>query len=262
MSSRQPDPVPSANGEILYDVADGIATITINRPDRLNAINATAKAALFDAWRRFEADASAHVAIFTATGDRAFCVGRDLSEPAKGNFRIESFPIIGASIEVSKPTIAAVNGYALGGGFLFAQMCDLCVAAEHATFSIPEARLGRGAAWATSLIDMLPARIAMELLLTAAPMRAARLHAVGFVNAVVPLPELMQQARHMAGLIAANAPLSVRACRRLVHTVALEGSRLSTDEAEHMFAHVYASNDAQEGVAAFRERRKPHWTGT
>ena len=225
-------------------------------------INASAKAGLFDAWRRFEADTSAHVAILTATGDRAFCVGRDLSEPAEGNFRIESFPIIGASIDVNKPTIAAVNGSALGGGFLFAQMCDLCVAADHATFSIPEARLGRGAAWATSLIDMLPPRVAMEMLLTAAPMSAARLHALGFVNAVVPSSDLAQHARHVASLIAANAPLSVRACRRLVRTIALDGNRLSTGEAEQMFAHVYASNDAREGVAAFRERRKPRWTGT
>ena len=252
---------PSPNSEVLYEVADGIATITINRPDRLNAINASASVALFDAWHRFEADASASVAILSASGDRAFCVGRDLSEPAEGNFRIESFPIIGASIDISKPTIAAVNGYALGGGFLFAQMCDLCVAAEHATFSIPEARLGRGAAWATSLIDMLPARVAMEMLVTAAPMSAVRLCQLGFVNAVVPLADLAQEARRMAGLIAANAPLSVRACRRLVHAVALQGRRPSAEEAEQMFAHVYASSDAQEGIAAFRERRKPRWTG-
>ena len=247
---------------MLYEVADGIASITINRPDKLNAINTSARAALFDAWRRFELDASAQVAILTAAGDRAFCVGRDLSEPAEGNFRIETFPIIGAGIDITKPTIAAVNGYALGGGFLFAQMCDLCVAADHATFSIPEAKLGRGAAWATPLIDMLPARIAMEMLVTAAPMSAARLYELGFINAVVPLAELSQRARQMAALIVANAPLSVRASRRLVHAVALQGVRPSAVEAEQMFAHVYASNDAQEGTAAFRERRTPRWSGT
>ena len=259
---HQAHSTPSSTSELLYEVSDGIATITINRPDKLNAINASTKEQLFAAWRRFEADPSARVAIITAAGARAFCVGRDLSEPAEGSFRLESFPIIGASIDVSKPTIAAVNGYALGGGFLFAQMCDLCVAAESATFSIPEARLGRGAAWATSLLDLLPARIAMEMLVTAAPVSAERLHQLGFVNAVVPYAELAQRARHMAGLIAANAPLSVRACRQLVRTVALEGRRLSADEAEQMFAHVYTSNDAQEGLAAFRERRKPRWTGT
>ena len=252
----------SMTGEVLYEVSDGIATITINRPHKLNAINAAAREQLFAAWRRFEIDPSAHVAILAASGDRAFCVGRDLSEPAEGNFQVGSFPIVGASIEVTKPTIAAVNGFAFGGGFLFAQMCDLCVAAESATFSIPEARLGRGAAWATSLVHMLPMRVAMEMLITGAPVSAGRLYQLGFVNAVVPLAELAQQARRLAGLVANNAPLSVRACRRLVHAVALEGRKLSAGEAEKMFAHVYTSNDAQEGLAAFSERRQPRWTGT
>ena len=248
--------------EILYDVADGVATITINRPHKLNAINEAAKDALFVAWRRFEADTEARVAILTAAGNRAFCVGRDLTESTEGNFNIESFPILGLSIEVSKPSIAAVNGLALGGGFLLAQMCDLCVAADTATFSIPEAKLGRGAAWATGLLQMMPVRVAMEMLLSAAPMPAARLHQLGFINAVVPLSELAEAARGMAALIAANAPLSIRACRQLVHRVAGAGPTLSRAEAEAMFAGVYASNDAREGTAAFRERRKPRWTGT
>jgi enoyl-CoA hydratase len=250
-----------AGGEVLYDVADGIATITINRPERLNAINGAAKDALFAAWRRFEADADAHVAILTAAGDRAFCVGRDLGEPASGNFRLESFPILGVSVEVTKPAIAAVNGYALGGGFLFAQMCDLCIAADTATFSIPEAKLGRGAAWAAQLVRMVPMRVAMELMVTAAPMSAARLHEAGFVNAVVPPGELQAAARRMASLVAANAPLAVRACKRMVEAVGLEGRDLSRDEAEAMFRHVYESEDAREGLAAFRERRPPQWKG-
>ena len=131
-----------------------------------------------------------------------------------------------------------------------------------ATFSIPEAKLGRGAAWATGLLQMMPVRVAMEMLLSAAPMPAARLHQLGFINAVVPLSELAEAARGMAALIAANAPLSIRACRQLVHRVAGAGPTLSRAEAEAMFAGVYASNDAREGTAAFRERRKPRWTGT
>jgi enoyl-CoA hydratase len=252
----------SCGDEILYDLSAGVATITINRAARLNAINASARDALFAAWRRFEEDPAARVAILTGAGERAFCVGRDLSEPAEGNFRLDSFPILGVSVTVTKPTIAAVNGYALGGGFLFAQMCDLCVASDSATFSIPEARLGRGAAWAAPLVRMLPIRVIMELLVTSAPMTAARLHDVGFVNAVVPPSELAHAARGLAELIAGNAPLAVRACKQLVDAAALEDRQLSVGEAEEMFRHVYESDDAREGIAAFRERRAPNWTGT
>ena len=227
----------------------------------LRAINASARDALFAAWRRFEEDRDARVAILTGAGDRAFCVGRDLAEPAEGNFRLDSVPILGVSVTVTKPTVAAVNGYALGGGFLFAQMCDMCIASESATFSIPEAKLGRGAAWAVPLVHMLPMRVVMELLITGAPMTASRLYDVGFVNAVVPTTELGPTARRVAELVAANAPLSVRACKRMVREAALDDRHLSADEAEEMFRHVYESDDAREGIAAFRERRAPNWTG-
>lgn len=251
-----------ANEPVLYDLEGGVATITINRPAQLNAIDVAARAALFAAWRRFEHDPEARVAILTGAGDRAFCVGRDLKESAEGNFRLESFPILGLSVEVTKPVIAAVNGYALGGGFLFAQMCDLCIASETATFSIPEAKLGRGAAWAAPLVRMLPMRIAMELLVTAGPMAATRLRDAGLVNEVIPQADLMPSARRMAAAIAANAPLAVAACKRMVRKVASEGALPSVDEAESMFRHVYESNDAKEGIAAFRERRPARWTGT
>jgi len=247
---------------VLYAVADGVATITLNRPARLNAIDLATRQTLFDVWRRFEADPAARVAILTGAGDRAFCVGRDLSEPAEGEFRLESFPILGVSVDVTKPTIAAVNGYALGGGFLFAQMCDLCVAAQSATFAITEAKLGRGAAWAAPLVRMLPGRVAKELLVTAAPMSAARLHAAGFVNEVVPLASLAEAAHDLARTIAANAPLAVAASKAMVDTIVGEGRALPRDEAEAMFRHVYMSNDAREGLAAFRDKRAPRWTGT
>jgi enoyl-CoA hydratase/carnithine racemase len=247
--------------EVLYAVSDGIATITLNRPGKLNAINRDMNEALFAAWRRFEADTAARVAILTASGDRAFCVGRDLSEAADGIFTIESFPVIGISIEVTKPTIAAVNGLALGGGFLLAQMCDLCVAANSAAFSIPEAKLGRGAAWAAPLVRMLPPRVAMELLTTAASMPAERLYQLGFVNAVVPLSSLAETAGALAASIVANAPLSVRACGRMVRTVSSDGAPMDRVAAEALFKHVYESEDAREGLQAFRERRAPQWKG-
>ena len=125
--------------------------------------------------------------------------------------------MIGDNVHVSKPTIAAVNGVAFAGGFLISQMCDLCVAADHATFGITEAKVGRGSPWATPLIHMLPQRVMMEILLTAAPVTSQRLYELGYINKVVPLADLLDTALAMANLIAANAPLTVKACRRSVY---------------------------------------------
>ena len=247
---------------VQYLVDDGIATITINRPEKLNALNREAVAQLFAAWQRFEADDQARVAILTGAGSKALCVGRDLAEPAHGQFKRESFPVIGLSVHVTKPTIAAVNGMALGGGFLFAQMCDLCIAADHATFSIPEASVGRGAAWAAALTALLPPRVVMQMLVTAQPASAARMHELGFVNELVPAPDLLPVARRMAATIAANAPLSVMACRRMVRTAYQpDVPALTPSSAEHMFIHVYESDDAREGQLAFQQKRQPVWQG-
>jgi enoyl-CoA hydratase/carnithine racemase len=164
-------------------------------------------------------------------------------------------------VQVSKPTIAAVNGMALAGGWLFAQMCDLCVAAEHATFAITEARVGRGTPWAAPLIDMLPQRIMMELLLTGEPMSAARLHALGYVNHVVPREELLARTLELAARIAANAPLTVRACRALVYASTETGRTQALRAGDALFEPVYLSADAQEGPRAFAEKRPPQWQG-
>ena len=252
----------SASREILYHLEEGIATITINRPDQLNALSKAARAQLFEAWAQFENDPEAHVAILTGAGSRAFCVGRDLKEPEDGPFDLHSIPLIGSSVQVSKPTIAAVNGLALGGGFLFAQMCDLCIAAETASFSIPEVRLGRGAAWAAPLVNLIPPRVVMEMLLTGVPIPAARLHALGFVNSLVPAGDLLAVARAMAAAIVANAPLSVKACRQLVRGAFEANATGHTPaQAEALFRPVYDSDDAQEGARAFQQKRKPLWKG-
>ncbi len=247
--------------DVLYELSGGVATITLNRPERLNAMNKVGMQRLFSIWEAFEKDDNARVAILTGVGERAFSVGRDLKEREESLFDLRSIPLIGATVKVSKPTIAAVNGMALGGGFLFAQMCDICLASEHATFSIPEAKLGRGAAWAAPLTNLLPARVVMEMLLTGAPMAAQRLHALGFIGAVVAPAELMSTAKKMAALIAANAPLSVAACRRMVRTAYTHGLALKPSEAEALFAQVYESEDAAEGARAFNEKRQPVWKG-
>ena len=194
---------------VLFQMQGPVALITINRPDSRNAINAEVRTGLFAAWKRFEDDDTAKVAILTGAGDKAFCAGMDLKEASATGLKVPPrgfIPILGDAIQVSKPTIAAVNGMAMAGGWLFAQMCDLCVAAEHASFAITEARVGRGTPWAAPLLHMLPQRIMMELLLTGAPMSATRLYELGYVNHVVPGEQLLARSLELAARIAANAP--------------------------------------------------------
>jgi enoyl-CoA hydratase/carnithine racemase len=251
-------------GPVEYRVSDGIAWLIIDRPEARNAIDRAVGEGLWDGFRGFEADPAAKVLVLTGAGEAAFCAGADLKEMAALGLAIpprDMAPHLGANIEVSKPVIAAVNGAAYGGGFLLAQMCDLCLAAEHATFAIAEARWGRGAPWAAPLPWLVPPRVAMELLLTAQPVGARRALEVGLVNAVVPAATLREEAARLAATIAANAPLSVRAAKAMVYRSAGRALREALDEGWRLFEPVYLSEDAQEGPRAFLEKRAPLWKG-
>ena len=202
--------------------------------------------------------------VLTGEGDVAFSAGADLKEMATTAMEVpppDFLPQMGRNITVTKPTIAAVNGVAFAGGFALAQSCDLCVASEHAQFAISEARVGRGAPWAAPLVSMLPRRIVLELLMTAAPISAARAYDLGLVNEVVPAAALVERTQALAERIAANAPLSVRAAKAMVD--ALDPTRTSEafDLAESIWQPVYTSADAKEGPTAFAERRTPNWQG-
>jgi enoyl-CoA hydratase/carnithine racemase len=170
-------------------------------------------------------------------------------------------PQFGRNVEVAKPTIAAVNGLAYAGGFLLAQQCDLVVAADTARFAVTEVKVGRGSPWATPLPWLVPPRIAMQLLLTGDPIDASRAREVGLVNEVVPLAELRSTVAALAARIAANAPLSVRAAKATVGLVAQLPLARAYEEAERIWTPVYESADAQEGPAAFRDKRAPVWQG-
>jgi enoyl-CoA hydratase/carnithine racemase len=249
---------------VVYEMRGAVAIVTINRPESRNAINRAVREGIFAAFERFEADPEAQVAILTGAGDRAFCAGMDLKEAAaegRGVMPRGFLPVIGDTVELTKPTIAAVNGAAMAGGWMFAQMCDLCVAAEHATFAITEAKVGRGTPWAAPLVGMLPQRVAMEILLTGDPVSARRLLELGYVNALVPGDRLMEAAVALAERIAGNAPLTVRACRELVHMSQEMGRTAALRAARHLFRPVYMSEDAQEGPRAFAEKRPPVWRG-
>ena len=246
--------------EVSYAVRDGVAWLTIERPDARNALNLAVREGLWEGTRRFNDDDDAGVLVLTGAGDKAFCAGGDLKEMAATHMEVpppDFLPMFGRNIDVPKPTIAAVNGVAYAGGFALAQYCDLCIAADHARFAITEAKVGRGAPWAAPLPFLVAPRIAMELLVTAAPIDAARAHQLGLVNQVVPAAELRDAAQVMATTILANAPLSVRAAKRTVYLAA----RDVFDEAERIWEPVYRSADAQEGPAAFSEGRPPKWIG-
>jgi enoyl-CoA hydratase len=250
--------------DILFDRRGAVAIITINRPEQRNAISSGVRRGLRDAFERFEADEAAYVAILTGAGEKAFCAGMDLKEAADTMLGVpprDFLPIIGDTVQVTKPVIAAVNGVAYAGGWLLAQMCDLCIAAEHATFAITEGKVGRGMPWAAPLGHIIPQRVMMELLLTGDPIDARRGYEIGFINRVVPAADLMPAAMAMAERIAANAPLTVRAARELVYLSTEMGRSAALRAGYHLFERVYRSEDAQEGPRAFKEKRKPQWRG-
>ena len=246
--------------EVLYEVRGAVAVITINRPEQLNAINNAVCEQLTAALRRFDADDALRVAILTAAGNRAFSAGRDLKEVAGGAKR-PPIPVIGETVEVNKPVIAAVNGTAVGGGWIFAQMCDVCIAADHAKFGIAEAKVGRGLHWTPPLVHMVGSRIALELMITGKTIDAQRALAIGFVNRVVPLVELMPAAFALADEIIACAPLSVANARQMVRHAMNMGVDAALAEGEKLAAKLYESEDAREGPRAFKEKRKPVWKG-
>lgn len=249
---------------VTYERRGEIAWLTICRPEARNALSAAVRSGLFDGIRRFNDDETARVLVLTGAGEIAFCAGADLNEMAQAGLQVpppDFIPQIGRNIAVSKPTIAAVNGVAYAGGFLLAQCCDLCVAAESASFAISEVKVGRGAPWAAPLPWLIPPRVAMEMLLTGAPIDAQRAFQVGLVNQVVPLDDLQAAAQRLAEFIAANAPLSVAAGKRTVGLIAECSLSDAFRNAEEIWEPVYLSEDAQEGPAAFREGRPPRWRG-
>ena len=250
--------------EVLYEVADRVAVITINRPEKRNALNAAVRQGLWDAWRRFEADADARVAILTGAGDKAFCAGMDLAEMSEAKRGVpppDLMPDLGRNIAIAKPTVAAVRGIAYAGGWRLAQMCDLCVAGQSARFAITEALVGRGAAWAAPLVHMIPQRIMLELMLTAKPITAQRAYEIGFVNHVVADDTVMIKAQELAQAIIAGAPLFGAAAKAMVRVACGVSVEEGLRASEMIFGPVYGSEDAQEGPLAFREKRQPNWRG-
>ena len=250
------------------EVADGIAVLTIDRP-KANAIDAATSYAMGEAFVGFEHDPSVRVAIVTGAGERFFSAGWDLGAAADGEAfdsdygagGFGGFPDLpGRRV----PVIAAVNGMAVGGGFEIAMAADMIVAAEHATFFLPEAGIGiLPDAGSVRLPRLLPPHIAREVLLAGRRLTATEAAQFGLVNRVVAAPDLLTSARQLAGAVVASAPLSVAAIldigRRTAHTDPIEA--MTAIKSFESYRRALDSEDAAEGNASFTEKRAPVWKG-
>jgi enoyl-CoA hydratase len=250
--------------EVLVETGDGILTITINRPEARNAMTLAAAKAIAAALDELDGRDELRIGILTGAGG-TFCAGMDL----KGFLRGErpSLPDRGfgglTRKPPRKPLIAAVEGYALAGGFELVLACDLVVASEKAQFGVPEVKRGL-AATAGGLVRLprqLPYRIALELALTGDMFPAARAYEYGLVNRLVPAGEALAEARQLALTIAGNGPLSVAASKRVIVESQDWSSGEMWDKQAALTEHVFTSADAREGSAAFAEKRKPVWQG-
>jgi E-phenylitaconyl-CoA hydratase len=258
---------PTDSGTVLYDLDGHVATITYNRPDALNAIDADMRRGLNAAFGRLRDDEDGGVAIVTGTG-RAFCAGADMVDGAgaAGEFAgtfwekptLNSFE---SGWEIFKPVIAAVNGYCLGYGLTLVTWCDFVIASERAEFGFPEVGIGVPTiVGAIRLPQRLNWQYAMELLLTGERIDAARAKEIGLAGWVVPHDELIAEARRLAERLVRAAPLAARATKE----VAVRSQHLTTIDAirfgETMRRVAGATEDAAEGGRAFREQRAPRWT--
>jgi enoyl-CoA hydratase/carnithine racemase len=253
--------------EVLRERRGHVEILTINRPDARNAVNGAVSTAMSSALDELTDDDDAWVVVLTGAGEKAFSAGMDLKAFSSG----EGAAIIGATggfagvtkRDFPKPLIAAVNGSALAGGFEIMLSCDLVVAADHATFGIPEAKRGliAGAGGLIRMPKRLPMAIALEMAMTGDPIDAERALGLGLINAVVPAATLIDEAVALAERIAENAPLAVRhskdVMRRCADLPESEGWKIN----DAAVAVVFTSADAMEGPIAFAEKRKPNWQG-
>jgi enoyl-CoA hydratase len=239
--------------------------VTIDRPERANALDGATMGGLGSAFAAAESDDSVRVVVLTGAGDRVFCAGMDLK--AQGDERVPPPGMPGLEVFQNrlypKPIIAAVNGSAMGGGFELVMVADMAVAADHVSFGVPEVKRGLvGAGCSTRTAARVPPAIAYEMTLTGDPITAQRALELGLVNAVVPKDQVLDTALALAERVAANAPIAVRITKQIVWEEAGNHDNAEWAAIRAKAAPAFASNDAREGAAAFAERRAPHWTGT
>jgi enoyl-CoA hydratase/carnithine racemase len=244
-----------------------LTVVTIERPERMNALHPPANAELGEVFDEFAADANAWVAIITGRGERAFSAGNDLRYQAEGGKRVPTprgFGGLTSRFDLSKPVIAAVNGVAMGGGFEIALACDLIIASANALFALPEPRVGLAAL--AGGLHRLPRQIgtkqALGMILTGRRVAAAEGQSLGFVNEVVAPDRLLDTARRWAREICECAPLSIRASKDVVYRgLAVASLDEAMSQSYETVRAMVASADFVEGPKAFAEKRPPNWQG-
>ena len=255
--------------EVLYSVADAVATITINRPERRNAMSW----AVIDTLRNRLADAkhdpAVHVVVLTGAGDRAFCAGADLGGMNEGASFLELHESRGGlaglfldMYSLGKPTIARVRGFALAGGFGLALACDFVIAADDAQFGTPEIDVGLWPHMITvPLLRSMPPKKVLELMLTGRRVDAAEAERVGFVNRVVPPDGLDAATSDLAAALAAKSPAVMKLGRDAFYNVLDRSAEDALTYLHAMLTLTTLTEDSREGVAAFSEKRPPRWVG-
>jgi E-phenylitaconyl-CoA hydratase len=252
-----------------FEIDDGVALITLNRPERLNAMDADAYRQLSEAWTRVRDDGDIRVAVVTGAGEKSFTTGADLksfvTDPGdlSGFWNTQKDQLLNRGLEVWKPVISAINGYCLGGGMTLMMATDIRIAAEHATFGLAEVKRGIVAAngGTQRVLAQLPYAVGLELLLTGDRWDAATAERWGLVNRVVAMDELMDTALDYARRISANAPLALQAAKELaVRARDMDlPSGLRMEQAINRLLQF--TDDAKEGPAAFAEKRPPQFEG-
>ena len=255
---------------ILYELKDHVARVTIDRPDVLNAIDAASERELQKIWSEIETDRDVRVVVLTGSGERAFSTGADMKGGSGASgleywalSRPGGFGGIALRDTLDVPVIARVNGHAVGGGFEMVLGCDIIIAAQEATFGLPEARVGRLPldGGMTLLQRQVPFHQAMGLLLTGKRISAAEALRIGLVNEVVPRAELDAAVARWVEDVLTCAPLSVRAIKQVVRRTAQLTAAEARNQLLPALAEALQSEDSREGVRAFVEKRKPVWQG-
>lgn len=250
---------------ILASDRDAVRTLTVNRPDKLNALDEATLLALHAAFDAAAADEGVRAVVLTGAGAKAFVAGADIARMASMSaVEARDFSLVGQRLmrrieRLPKPVVAMVNGYALGGGLELAMACHLRIAGDGARLGLPEVTLGLlpGFGGTQRLLRLVGRAAALELTLTGAPVDAARALELGLVNRVVPAADLEAETRALAGRLAANAPLAMRAILDAIHVGGECGIDDGLEYESAQFGLAFSTADAREGMAAFLERRKP-----
>jgi enoyl-CoA hydratase len=241
---------------VTYEVVDGVALVTIRRPEKLNAINPDVLTGLQAAWERLGSGPE-RCAVLTGEGDRAFSAGMDFNEPAT-DF---SMAVPGLGVPLDKPVVAAVSGYCVGGAYVLVLHCDLAVATRSAQFRYPEAKIGLFGGLGSTGALRIPHKIAMQMLLLGGPLDVQRAFDIGLVNEIVDEGMHVETALTWARQIAESAPLVISAMKRLVDSFVATSPVEQYFRVRHLLKRIEDSQDMKEGLEAARDRRKRAFHG-